>query len=178
MLAKFAAINILVCMKKNLIETLIGALVLLVAGLFINTAINSSGVKSSGGYEISAKFDRIDGVGIGSDVRIGGIKIGTISSQSLDNETYRAKMTLQISDDVKLPTDTSAEIASESLLGGKYVSLIPGAMDEYLQEGDEIEYTQSSINIEQLIGKFAFGGAEDKDKEAVPAERSLTPIAQ
>ena len=162
-------------MKKNLIETLKGALVLLVAGLFINTAINSSGVSKQSGYEISAQFDRIDGVSIGSDVRIGGIKIGTVSEQKLDNKTYRASLGLSIDDDIQLPTDTSAEIASESLLGGKYVSLIPGAMDEYLQAGDEIEFTQSSINIEQLIGKFAFGGAEDKDKEVAP-EIEASPL--
>jgi len=165
-------------MKKNLIETLMGGFVLLVAGLFINTAINSSGVSKKSGYEINAQFDRIDGVGIGSDVRIGGIKIGTVSEQKLDTKTYRAGLTLSIDKNIELPTDSSAEIASESLLGGKYISLIPGAMDEYLQAGDEIEFTQSSINIEQLIGKFAFGGAEDKDKEVAPAETPLTPIAQ
>lgn len=151
-------------MKKNLIETLMGALVLLIAGLFINTAVNSSGVSKKSGYEISAAFDRIDGVSVGSDVRIGGIKVGTVSDQKLDSNTYRASLGLSIDNDIKLPTDTSAEIASESLLGGKYVSLIPGAMDEYLKAGDEIEFTQSSINIEQMIGKFAFGGAEDKEK--------------
>lgn len=166
-------------MKKNLIETLMGAIVLIVAGVFVNTAINSSGVKSESGYELSAQFDRIDGVGVGSDVRIGGIKIGTISGQKLDNETYRAKLELRINNDVKLPTDTSAEIASESLLGGKYISLIPGAMDEYLQAGDEIEFTQSSINIEQLIGKFAFGGAEDEEKaEEAPVSAPLTPAPE
>ena len=162
-------------MKKNLIETLVGAFVLLVAGMFINTAINSSGVSKKAGYEITAQFDRIDGVGVGSDVRIGGIKIGTISEQNLDDKTYRASLTLSVDKNIKLPTDTSAEIASESLLGGKYVSLIPGAMDEYLQAGDEIEYTQSSINIEQLIGKFAFGGAEDKKAE-VPAETAAPDV--
>jgi len=151
-------------MKKNIIETLMGALVLLVAALFINTAINSSGVSKKAGYDITAQFDRIDGISIGSDVRIGGIKIGTVSDQKLDNNTYRASLSLSIDESIKLPTDTSAEIASESLLGGKYVSLIPGAMDDYMKAGDEIEYTQSSINIEQLIGKFAFGGAEDKEK--------------
>lgn len=155
-------------MKKNLIETLMGAIVLVVAVFFVNTAINSSGVSSQGGYEIAAQFDSIDGISIGSDVRIGGIKVGTVSGQKLNNKTYRADLLLSIEDDVKLPTDTSAEIASESLLGGKYISLIPGAMDEYLASGEEVEFTQSSINIEQLIGKFAFGGAEDSAKAPPP----------
>ena len=156
-------------MKKNVIETIVGAIVLFVAISFVNTAVNSSGVSQESGYEILAEFDSIDGIGVGSDVRIGGIKIGAISSQGLNNETYRAKLTMNISNDVQLPTDTSAEIASESLLGGKYISLIPGAMDEYLLSGDEVEFTQSSINIEQLIGKFAFGGAEDSAATPAPA---------
>ena len=162
-------------MKKNMIETLMGALVLLVAALFINMAINSSGVAKKSGYDISAQFDRIDGISIGSDVRIGGIKIGTVSNQKLDSKTYRASLGLSIDKEIKLPTDTSAEIASESLLGGKYVSLIPGAMDEYLKAGDEIEFTQSSINIEQLIGKFAFGGAEDKEKDKASEDTETSP---
>lgn len=172
-------------MKKNLIETLMGAIVLVVAIMFVNTAINSSGVSSSSsGYVVNARFDSIGGVGVGSDVRIGGIKIGTISGQKLDPDTYRASLSLKINNDIKLPTDTSAEIASESLLGGKYVSLVPGAMDEYLQSGDDIEFTQSSINIEQLIGKFAFGGAEGDDKKSStpaalkpssPAQSSIIP---
>lgn len=165
-------------MKKNLIETIMGAIVLFVAVFFVNTAINSSGVSDSGGYKLYAKFDKIDGISVGSDVRIGGIKIGTVTEQKLDPQTYRASLGLNIKDEIKLPTDSSAEIASESLLGGKYVNIVPGAMDEYMEKGDEIEYTQSSINLEQLIGKFAFGGAEEKEEPATnnPATTLSNPL--
>lgn len=152
-------------MKRNLLETIMGGLVIIVAAFFVVTAYQSSGVKNEAGYEVTASFEQVAGVGIGSDVRIGGIKVGTIVEQQLDIETYRPTLTFSIKNDVKLPYDTSAEIVSESLLGGKYVSLVPGADEEMLSNGDEIEFTQSAINIEQLIGKFAFGGAEEESEE-------------
>ena len=152
-------------MKRNLIETIMGGIVIIVAVLFVITAVNSSGVKSEAGYKVVASFEQVAGVGIGSDVRIGGIKVGTIIAQELDQKTYRPILTFNIKNDIELPYDTSAEIVSESLLGGKYVSLVPGADEEMLGDGDEIEFTQSAINIEQLIGKFAFGGAEEESEE-------------
>lgn len=158
-------------MSKNLIETILGAAVIIIAAFFVYTAVNSSGVgKAKDGYSISATFDKIDGISVGSDVRIGGIKIGSVTGQKLDTKTYRAVLELSIKKDVQLPTDSSAEISSEGLLGGKYVNLTPGAMDEFLQTGDEIEFTQSSVNIEQLIGKMAFGGAEEKGEKSDKAE--------
>jgi len=153
-------------MKRNIIETVMGAVVLIVAASFIYTAYNSSGVKNPDGYRLKAAFEKIDGVGIGSDVRIGGIKIGSVTAQSLDSTTYNAVVELSVSNDIKLPYDTSAEIVSESLMGGKYINLVPGADEEMLGDGDMIEYTQSAINIEQLIGKFAFGSADDKSSES------------
>lgn len=146
---------------KNVIETIVGTIVLIVAVFFVNTAINSSGISSENGYTISANFDAIDGVGVGSDVRIGGVKIGTITAQELNVKTYQPKLTFGIRKDIKLPLDSSAEIVSEGLLGGKYVNLVPGAEEDYLKDGDSIDYTQSSINLEQLIGKFAFGSADE-----------------
>jgi phospholipid/cholesterol/gamma-HCH transport system substrate-binding protein len=151
-------------MKKNLIETIMGAVVLIVAGFFVATAYQNSGIKNEDGYQISAIFDRIDGVSRGTDVKIGGIKIGTVEDMQLDNTTYRAKLILGIKDSVKLPLDSSAEIASESLLGGKYVNIVPGSEEEMLKSGGKIEFTQSAVNLEQLIGKYAFGSADKKEE--------------
>ena len=139
-----------------------GAVVLIVAAFFVHTAYQSSGIKKDYGYKLMAEFDKIDGISTGSDVKIGGIKIGTVLDQSLNTETYRAKLTIGVKGDIKLPLDSSAEIASEGLLGGKYVNLTPGADEQMLQDGGAIEYTQSSVNLEEMIGKFAFGSAEDK----------------
>ncbi len=151
-------------MKRNLIETIMGAVVLFVAAFFVYTASQSSGIKKDYGYKVEAEFDKIDGITTGSDVKIGGIKIGSVLGESLNNETFRAKLVIGIRKDIKLPLDSSAEIASEGLLGGKYVNLVPGADEEFLEDGGFIEYTQSSINLEELLGKFAFGGTGDKKK--------------
>lgn len=158
-------------MKRNLLETIMGALVLLVAGFFVATAYQNSGIKNENGYLILANFDRVDGITRGTDVKIGGIKIGTVDDMSLDTESFRAKVTFSINNTVKLPADSSAEIASEGLLGGKFVNIIPGADEETLKDGGKIEYTQSSINLEQLLGKFAFGSADD-NKSGAPTEKT------
>ena len=149
-------------MKRNLIETVMGAVVLIVAVFFVYTAVSSSGVaEEDGGYKLTARFERIDGIGVGADVRVGGVKVGTIIDQGLDFETYEAELIMSLKQGLKLPADTTAEIVSESLMGGKYINLVPGADEMMLADGDEITFTQGSINLEQLIGKYAFGSAEE-----------------
>jgi len=149
-------------MDKNIVETLMGALVLVVAGIFIAIAYKSGNFNTGeSGYPITAKFEGVDGITIGSDVRIAGIKIGTVTGQTLDVNDYMAQMTLNIDDEVKIPLDSSAAIVSEGLLGSKYVSITPGAEEEFLKSGEEVEITQSSVNLEALLGKFGFGSAED-----------------
>lgn len=152
-------------MNRNVFETLLGAVVLLVAGLFLSLAYKLGNVQSENGYHVKAKFERVDGLNLGSDVRVSGLKVGSVVSQAIDPESYLAVITFAIKDDVKLPKDSTAEIISDGLLGGKYVALVPGSDEEMLKDGDAIEFTQSSVSIEQLIGKFVFGSA-GKDKEA------------
>jgi phospholipid/cholesterol/gamma-HCH transport system substrate-binding protein len=89
---------------------------------------------------------------------MGGIKIGSVVRQSLDPVTYRAVVTFTVQPDIKVPADTSATIESESLLGGRYLSLVPGGDDRMLNPGQEVRYTQASISLEQLLGKFLGGG--------------------
>ena len=139
-------------MGGNLVETLIGAVVLVVAAGAV------------AGYEVIAKFERVDGLAIGSDVRMSGIKIGTVLNQTLDKVDYLAVVRLSVDPAVKLPDDTSAEIVSDGLLGSKYVSLVPGGADEIIEAGGEIKFTQSSVSLEQLIGKLMF--SESKDEAA------------
>lgn len=143
-------------MERSLAETLMGAAVLLVAVFFGMFAYNSSNMKPANTYPLKAKFDSVDGVGIGNDVRIGGVKIGVVSDVELDPETYMAVMTIEVGNGIKLSKDTSASIVSESLLGSKYVSLSPGGDETNLKAGDYIKHTQSSVNIESLIGRFMF----------------------
>ncbi len=165
-------------MGRHVLETLIGAVVLLVAIVFIVFAYTSSGVATQKeGYRLKAKFDQVSGLAAGSDVRIGGIKVGSVTAQELDPETYQAALTFTIRNDVKIPEDTSAEIVSESLLGGKYVSLSPGGADEMLKEGGEIRYTQSAVNFEALLGKFLFSSASGDGKAATREEEPAMPEA-
>ena len=160
-------------MQKNIVETLMGAVVLVVAGAFLMFAYQKSDVKVKDGYNITAKFDNASGVTLGSDVRVGGIKVGVVSDLGLDPTTYQAVVTMQVAKGTKLPKDSSAAITGDGLLGGKYVQIVPGGDEAMLAAGENIEYTQSSVNLEEMIGKFVFsGGGADKGKEegaAAPA---------
>jgi phospholipid/cholesterol/gamma-HCH transport system substrate-binding protein len=143
-------------MSRNLLETLLGAVVLIVAVGFLAFAYSSSQVQQNGGYELIARFDKVDGLERGSDVRISGIKIGAVVDQSLDPETYRAEVRFSLREDVRLPADTSAAVVSNGLLGGKYLALVPGGDIEMLEAGDEVTLTQSAVNLEDLIGHMIF----------------------
>jgi phospholipid/cholesterol/gamma-HCH transport system substrate-binding protein len=158
-------------MGRSLVETLIGAVVLAVAGIFLTFAYNTAGVKRVDGYPITGKFDRVDGLLEGSDVRMSGIKIGTVTKQILDPKTYLAVVTISVKSDVKLPRDTSANITSDGLLGDKYLSLTPGAEEAMLKPGEELQFTQGSVDLMSLVGRFIFGqaGGDKGDKKAEPS---------
>jgi phospholipid/cholesterol/gamma-HCH transport system substrate-binding protein len=144
-------------MHRNVVETILGAVVLLVAIGFLIWAYQRSNVGDPGGYTLVASFDRVDGLEVGSDVRISGIKVGKVLSQTLDDKTYRADVRFSVRDGVELPSDSSAAVVSSSLLGGKYLALQPGADDKMLANGDRISFTQSAVNLEDLIGRYVFG---------------------
>ena len=144
-------------MKQNLMETAVGALVIAIALGFFVFMYSTTGVgKGSGGYHLTAKFKNVEGINVGSDVRMSGIKIGSVTAQSLDNQSYDAILTFAIDPVIKLPDDSTAKITSEGLLGGKYVSLVPGGSDKLLADGGRITETQGSVSLESLLGKFIF----------------------
>ena len=143
-------------MRGNVIETVMGAVVLVVAALFLFFAYNTSQLRSVPGYELIANFEHIDGIRDGSDVRISGIKIGSVVSTTLDPTTFLATVRMSVEPSVKLPDDTVAEIVSSGLLGDKYMSLVPGGSDKDLPAGGRIKYTQSSVSLEHLIGQMMF----------------------
>ena len=147
-------------MSGNVVETLIGAMVLVVAAVFVVFAVSTTDVGAVQGYELTAEFDRIDGLNVGADVRISGIKVGTVIDQGLDPETFLAVVRMSIDDSVRLPVDSSASVVSDGLLGGKFMSVSPGNEDEVLTPDDVIKFTQASINIEQLLGKFIFSAGD------------------
>jgi len=149
-------------MTHNLLETLLGAVVLVAAIVFVVFAYGSSQLNGSDGYELIARFDRVDGLDPGSDVRISGIKVGSVIAQSLDPGTFRAEVRFTMRADVELPSDTSAAVVSNGLLGGKYLALVPGGDEEILEPGDEVALTQSSVNFEDLIGKMIFSRSSEE----------------
>lgn len=149
-------------MKNNTIETLMGAVVLLVAGFFFVFAYQNSGSKVIDAIEYAAAFDRVDGIVVGSDVRMSGVKIGTVSSLVIDPKTYLAKISFTVDKEIKLPKDSSAEVVSDGLLGGKYLALVPGGDETFLEAGNTIIHTQSSVNLEALIGQLIFSQKSKK----------------
>ena len=144
-------------MSRSLVETLLGAVVLAVAIGFVVFAYTRSSVATVSGYEVTAKFNRVDGLANGADVRIGGIKIGSVVEQSLDPVSYQAVLHMSIKETVGLPVDSTAAVVSEGLLGGKFIDIQPGGDDALLADGGRIRITQSSLLLEDLIGRFAFG---------------------
>jgi phospholipid/cholesterol/gamma-HCH transport system substrate-binding protein len=165
-------------MSRNAIETIMGAVVLVIAALFLFFAYSTSQVRRTAGYEVTASFDRIDGVRDGGDVRISGIKVGSIVSQTLDPKTYLAVVRMTIDPSVKLPTDTVAQIASSGLLGDKYLSLVPGGAEDTIPAGGRIQFTQPAISLESLIGQYIFSNQQQGSKDGqspAPALPSLEP---
>lgn len=155
-------------MGRSMMETIMGALVLVVAALFVLFVYDQRMVSASDGYPIIAAFSDVSGIAAGSEVRVGGIKVGTVSGMHLEEDTYRSVVEMSVRNNVKLPTDSTAAIVSESLLGGKYIKLEPGANEDMLGEGGEIRYTQSSVNLEEVIGKFMFSGGGVENGAAEP----------
>ncbi len=143
-------------MRRNVIETIMGAVVLAVAGFFLVFAYTSADLRSVDGYPLTASFSSIGGLQTGADVRISGVKVGTVTGMTLDPETYQAVVAMNVHPGVKLPRDTAAVIASESLLGGKYMALEPGGEDAMIEPGGRIAFTQSTPGIEQLLGQVIF----------------------
>jgi len=154
-----------------------GAVVLIAAAVFLVFAYNTSQVRAVAGYSVSADFQRIDGINAGSDVRVSGIKIGSIVSEKLDPKTYLANVTMSIDPQIKLPDDTVAEIISAGLLGDKYVSLVPGGSDKMIPPGGTIKYTQASVSLENLIGQSIFSPPGKKSGEGGDKPDSGKPPA-
>ena len=149
-------------MGRNVVETIVGALVLVVAGVFVFYAFAKSDRGGADGYEITARFGRIDGLKRGADVTLSGVKIGTVTSVDLDRKTYQAIVHMALTSSVQIPADTNAKIVSESLLGGMVVVLDPGGDKTMIKPGGEVANTQDAISFTELLAKFMFSGTGSK----------------
>jgi phospholipid/cholesterol/gamma-HCH transport system substrate-binding protein len=168
---------------RNLAEVAAGAIVLVVAAAFLAYAVLHSGrgPVMAECMVLRADFDRIDGLANGADVRIAGVKVGTVTDSRIKPETFAAELTIRVDRNLKLPTDTSAEITSEGLLGGKYVSLVPGGSEKMLADGGKITETQGSVSLESLLGRFIFSvtqmnaSQQNQEQGAAAPQASGTP---
>jgi phospholipid/cholesterol/gamma-HCH transport system substrate-binding protein len=143
-------------MKGNILEAIIGIVVLVIAIFFVFFAYTTSGEKISSGSAFVACFDNVSGLAIGADIKINGIKVGIVKDLKI-NEGYRAEATLLLKNGINLPEDTTAAVVTDGIMGNKFISLIIGFSDKMLTNGQEIESTKSSINLEDLIDKFIIG---------------------
>ncbi len=143
-------------MSRNIIETGMGAIVILVAVLFLVFSYSVSDLRPAQGYDIVAKFNAVDGLTVGSDVRVAGVKVGTVVNERIDQNEYRAVVTMKIDDNIELAEDTGVRISSAGILGGKYVKLEPGSSKQMVQTGGELTNTKDVISLEELLGKVIF----------------------
>lgn len=165
-------------MNRNVIETVLGAVVLLTAAVFIAFAYGSADLGKKEGYNVRADFDRIDGLKTGSDVRMNGVMVGTITSIILDKQNFRATVSFTVDDKIKLPRDTMAMIASESLLGGKYLSLEVGVEDENIATDGSGKLTRTTppMRLDDLIGHLIFKENDKKGPPPPPAVPGSTSL--
>ena len=155
-------------MQRNIAETILGAVVLLVAAGFLFFFSQKTDLSPKAGYVINAKFSKIDGLETGSAVKISGVKVGKVIDFSLDPVHYQAIVRLHINSGIELASDTIAVISSAGLLDGKFLSLTPGSEEDVMKSGDTITNTQTSPTLEELLGKYIFSQSGDK-KEAPAA---------
>lgn len=161
--------------KDNVIEALVGLLVVAVAIWFVGAAYARTATGGGSGYLLTARFPNATGVSVGTDVRVSGIKIGKVETQRLDPKTFQAVVQLRVAGDVHFPTDSSAAITSEGILGGSYISLMPGGDTTMLKAGDEIADTQGAQDLMALMGSVINRSGSGGGKAAATTDTPGAP---
>ncbi len=150
-------------MTKLKIETFVGLFVLagILAIAYLSFTIGGARLFAEDSYEIEARFSNVGGLKTGSDVRIAGVSVGRVLEVRLDADQYRAVVRLEIPKTIELDDDTIASIRTTGLIGDKFVALLPGGSGIPVEAGEILYDTESAIDLESLIGRFAFGSVED-----------------
>jgi phospholipid/cholesterol/gamma-HCH transport system substrate-binding protein len=166
-------------LRENLLEATVGLLVVLIAGWFIWFAWERTGGGARGdAIRVTALFPAANGVSVGTDVRVAGLKVGSVAAQRLDPETYQAEVVLALNEDLRVPSDTSAAITAEGLLGGTYIALIPGGSPTPLKDGDMIFDTQGSVDMMGLIGSFINRSGDEPPAPDTMSEPGLGTMSE
>ena len=152
-------------MNKKPVETIMGIVVIFVAAFFLYFAYQVSDLQVVKGYDINARFLKVGGLNVGSDVRINGIKVGTVIAQNLDPEDYVADVKLSISSNIQLPKDSVVSIVSDGLVGNKFIKIEPGKSKEFLQNGDTVANTKDFKRLEDMVGEIIFMVTDNGDKK-------------
>jgi phospholipid/cholesterol/gamma-HCH transport system substrate-binding protein len=163
-------------MRNNTVETLIGTIVMVVAVGFLFFAYSSTGRGAVSGYEITAKMAKVDGIAVGSDVQLSGLKVGMVAALTL-NPNYMVTVHLRIRKDIQIPDDSSLIVTSSGLLGGSYLSISPGGDDKMLAEGGVIHNTQGSVDLMTLISRF-IGGSSSGGSSSTPNPQPSTSASK
>jgi phospholipid/cholesterol/gamma-HCH transport system substrate-binding protein len=154
-------------MAESRAEILAGAAVLAAAAGFLIYAAQQAGLRADpGSYSLQASFRSVEGVTVGTDVRLAGVKIGTVTALALNPQTFFADATISVQDGILLPDDSAILVSSEGLLGGNFVEILPGGSPDNLNPGDEIEDTQGSVSLISLLMKFVGSMAGDGEDPA------------
>jgi phospholipid/cholesterol/gamma-HCH transport system substrate-binding protein len=150
-------------MRDQIAETLVGAVVLAIAAVFLTYSLTTAERTGRGGYPLSARFGSVDGLATGADVRLSGVKVGSVSGIRLDPTTYNAVVDFTVAQGVQIPTDSSASLKNEGLLGGVFLDIQPGGEEDPLPPGGEIEYGQGAIDVIRLLSEFVTGRGDDQE---------------
>ncbi|MGJ8611858.1 MAG: MlaD family protein [Octadecabacter sp.] len=145
-------------MRENTTEVVVGAAVLAAALGFLWVLVGAAGIGSgAAGIKLNANFRSVEGVNVGTDIRLAGVSVGVVSGLNLNLETYRADAVFTIDEGIAVPDDSAAVVASEGLLGGTYVELVPGGSFDMFVDGGLITDTQGAVSLIQLLMKFVGG---------------------
>lgn len=166
-------------MKNSMVETLIGAAVVVIAAVFFLFAYKTSGKSAAtGGYHLSAEFDNAEGVSVGTDVRVAGVKVGSVTSFTLNPENFQANVVMELDPVVKLTEDATAKVTAEGLLGSKFISLEQGGAETSLADGGVISNTQGAVDIWSLISQAMFDKSSSGGAAPAPPAPAPEPQAQ
>ena len=157
-------------MKQTKLEFLVGAFVLLglAAVAYLTVKLGAGSLLGGDTYMLEARFTSVSGLNAGSNVVVAGVPVGRVESIRMEPSEYTAIVTLNVMAGLKLPTDSMASIKTTGLIGDKYLALSPGADETYLKAGERITMTESSVDLESLIGKMAFGSVSEETEKAPP----------
>jgi phospholipid/cholesterol/gamma-HCH transport system substrate-binding protein len=146
-------------MREHIAEVIVGTLVIVLAVVFLTYSIQTSGTRETGGYALSATFTNVNGLAVGSDVRMAGVKVGSVSAIRIDPQSYGAVVDMRVTTDVPIPTDSLPALRGDGLLGGVHLAIEPGASEEALQPGETFEFPgQGAIDVLRLMSDFVANG--------------------